>query len=87
MNLNERVAKTETISLLVIYLKKFLHIDWLRAVQFFFRKQWRKELIQCKKNKQTKHSDWSMIKKKLTLANQIFCFQIKRMPWMAQLMA
>ena len=64
MNLNERVAKTETISLLVIYMKKILHIDWLRAVQFFFRKQWRKELIQCKKNKQTKHSDWSMIKKK-----------------------
>ena len=32
-----------------------LHSDWLRAVQFFF-KQCRKELIQCKKRKQTKHS-------------------------------
>ena len=32
-----------------------LHSDWLRAVQIFF-KQCRKELIQCKKRKQTKHS-------------------------------
>ena len=38
-----------------------LHSDWLSAVQFFF-KQCRKELIQCKKRTQSKHSDWSMIK-------------------------
>jgi len=37
-------------------MKKFLHSDWLRAVQFFL-KQCRKELIQCKTRKQTKHSD------------------------------
>ena len=52
---------------LIIYMEKLLHSDWLRAVQFFlnkavFFKQCRKELIQCKKRKQTKHSDWSMIK-------------------------
>ena len=40
--------------------EKILHSDWLRAVHFF--KQYRKELIKCKKRKQTKHSDWSMIK-------------------------
>ena len=58
-----------------MYMKKFLHFDWLRSVQFFL-KQRRKELIQCKKRKQTKHSDWSMIKKlpdgqsNLLLSNQ-----------------
>ena len=57
-------------------MKKFLHSDWLRAVQFFLK--------QCKKRKQTKPSDWSMIKE-TQRANQIF--QIKRTPWMAQLMA
>ena len=67
---------------LIIYMKKFLHSDWLRAVQFFF-KQCRKDLIQCKQRKQTKHSDWSMIKE-THMANQIFCFQIKRTPWMEQ---
>ena len=56
-------------------MKKFLHSDWLRAVQFFF-KQCRKELIQRKKREQTKHSDWSMINKltdgqsNLLLSNQ-----------------
>ena len=48
-------------------MKKFLPFDWLRAVQFFFRKQCRKELIQCKMKKQTKHSDWSMIKETIKL--------------------
>ena len=47
---------------LIIYMKKFFHFDWLAAVELFFLKQCRKELIQCKKRKQTKHSDWSMIK-------------------------
>ena len=42
-------------------MKKFIHSDWLRAVQFFLKHR-RKELIQCKKRKQTKHSDRSMIK-------------------------
>ena len=30
--LNQRGA---TVSLVIIYMKKFLHFDWLRAVQFF----------------------------------------------------
>ena len=52
---------TRMITHLIIYMKKFLHFDWLRAVQFFF-KHCRRETIPCKKMKQTKHSDWSMIK-------------------------
>ena len=36
------------VSGLIMYMKKILHCDWLRAVQFFF-KQCRKEFIQCKK--------------------------------------
>ena len=44
-------------------MKKFLHSDWLLKGRAIFFKQSRKELIQCKKRKQTKHSDWSMIKK------------------------
>ena len=52
----------QNVTILIIYMGKFLHSDWLRAVQFFFKKQCRKELIQCKKRKQTKHSDWSMIR-------------------------
>ena len=73
------------VSFQITYMKKWLHSDWLRAVQFFF-KQYRKEFIQCKKRKQSKHSDWLMIKE-TQMANQIFCFQIKHTPWMAQLMA
>ena len=37
------------ITILIIYMKKFLHFDWLRAVQFFFFKQCRKELIHAKR--------------------------------------
>ena len=43
------------LSVIIMYMKKFLHSDWLRAVQFFF-KQCRKELIQCKKRKQIKQA-------------------------------
>jgi len=67
-------------------MKKSLHFDWLRAVQFFL-KQCRKELNQCKKRKQTKHSDWSMIKETHRWPIKSFVFKIKRTPWMAQLMA
>ena len=35
---------------------------WLVKSSAVFFKQCRKELIQCKKRKQTKHSDWSMIR-------------------------
>ena len=64
---------------LVIYMKKFLHSDWLRAVQFFF-KQCRKELIQCKKRKQTKHSDWSMIKETDRWPIKSFAFKSNARP-------
>jgi len=40
---------------LIIYMKKFLHSDWLRAVRAFF-------LNSAEKRKQTKPSGWSMIK-------------------------
>ena len=65
---------------LIIYMKKFLHSDWLRAVQFFFFKQCRKELIQCKKRKQTKHSDWSMIKETHRWPIKSFVFKSSARP-------
>ena len=63
------------VSSLIIYMKKFLHSDWLRAVQFFSLKQCRKELIQCKKRKQTKHSDWSMIRETHRRPTKSFVFK------------
>ena len=56
----KKFAPYQFVWYLIIYMKPFLHSDWLRAVQFFL-KQCRKELIQSKTRKQTKHSDWSMI--------------------------
>ena len=64
---------------LIIYMKKILHSDWLRAVQFFF-KQCRKELIQCKKRKQTKHSDWSMIRETHRWPIKSFVFKSSARP-------
>ena len=61
---------------------------WLvKSSAVFFLKQCRKELIQCKKRKQTKHSDWLMIKETHLRWPIKSCFEIKRMPWMAQWMA
>jgi len=56
-------------------MKKFLHSDWLRTVQFFFKTGQKKELIQCKKRKQTKHSDWSMIKETQRWPIKSFAFK------------
>ena len=67
------------ISDLIIYMKKFLHSDWLRAVQLFL-KQCRKELIQCKKKKQTKHSDWSMIRETHRWPIKSFAFKSSACP-------
>ena len=64
---------------LIIYMKKFFYSDWLRAVQFFF-KQCRKELIQCKKKKQAKHSDWSMIKETHRRPIKSFAFKSSARP-------
>ena len=33
---NKENKNQETFKQLIIYMKKFLHSDWLRAVQFFF---------------------------------------------------
>ena len=69
------------VSKLIIYMTKFLHSDWLRAVQFFL-KQCRKELIQCKKRKQTKHSDWSMNKETQRWPIKSFAFKSSpRLGW------
>ena len=56
--------------------EKFLHSDWLGAVQFFLKQLVRKRVNSVKKRKQTKHSDWSTIKEltdgqsNLLLSNQ-----------------
>ena len=68
------------LSIIIIYLKKFIHSDWLRAVQFVFLKQCRKELTQCKKRKQTKHSDWSMIRETHTWPIKSFVFKSSARP-------
>ena len=39
------------ITLLIIYMKKFLHFDWLRAVQFLGNTQCQKKEIQYQKKK------------------------------------
>ena len=67
------------ILLITIYMKKFLQSDWLRAVQFLL-KQCRKELIQCKKRKKTKHSDWSMIKETHRWPMKSFAFKSSARP-------
>jgi len=55
---------------LIIYMKKFLHSDWLRA----------ENLIQCKKRKQAKHSDWSMIKETQRWPIKSFAFKSSARP-------
>ena len=80
--LNSRVQTTQIdnqISSITIYMKNFLHSDWLRAVQFFF-KQCRKDLIQCKNWKQTKHSDWLMIKETQRWPIKSFAFKSSARP-------
>ena len=70
------------ITALIIYMKKFLHSDWLRAVQFFFLNSAEKSarLIQCKKRKQTKHSDWSMIRETHRWPIKSFVFKSSARP-------
>ena len=74
-------------------MKKFLHADWLRACQLIpnSANTWRKTKlvqkveIECKNLK----LNWLTGKSRdgnSQMANQNFCFQIKRRPWMAQFM-
>ena len=78
----DRIGRHDVLlPILIIYVKTFLYFDWLRAVQFFFfRKQRRKELIQCKKKKQTKHSDCSMIKETHIWSIKSFVFKSNARP-------
>ena len=59
--------------------------DWLRAVQFFSKTALKRVNSVQKETNQA----FSLVndQRNLQMANQIFCFQIKRTPWMAQLMA
>ena len=65
------------LALLITYMKKCLNSDWLRAVQFFFKTV---QLIQCKKRKQTKYSDWSMIRETYRWPIKSFVFKSSARP-------
>ena len=67
-------------------MKKFLHFDWLRAVQFFSKTV--KKKVNSLQKEETNQAFWLVNDQRNSqMANQIFCFQIKRTPCMAQLMA
>ena len=73
----------ERISHLIIRMKKLLDSGWLRTVQFFLN------IVQKRGNwmqkKVIKQAFWLVNEQRSSqIANQIFCFQIKRAPWMAQ---
>lgn len=53
---------------------------WLVKSSAVFFKQCRKESIQCKKRKQTKHSDWSMIKETHRWPIKSFAFNSSARP-------
>ena len=61
-------------------MNKFLHFDWLRAVQFFLKTVQKR--VKSVQEEETKQAFWLVNdQKNLQMANQIFCFQIKRTPW------
>ena len=71
------------LSTLIIYMKKLLDFDCLRAMQFFFKVQKRVNSVQ---KEVTNQAFWLVNDQRNSrMANQIF--QIKLTPWMAQLMA
>jgi len=84
---NKQASKeTKSLSSLIIYMKKFLHSDWLRAVQSFFKTVQKR--VNSVKNEETNQAFWLVNDQRNSqMANQTFCFQIKRKPWMAQLTA
>ena len=61
----------------MIYMKKLLDSDWLRTVQFFLntvqkRGNWMQKKV-------TNQAFWLVSEQRSSqIANQIFCFQIKR---------
>ena len=67
-------------------MKKFLHFDWLKAVQFFSKTVQKR--VNSVQKEETNQAFWLVkYQRNLQMANQIFCFQIKRTPRMASLMA
>ena len=65
-------------------MKKFLHFDWLRAVQFFSKTVQKR--VHSVQKEETNQAFWlGNDQRNLHMANQIFCFQIKRTPWICLL--
>ena len=58
----------------------------LRAVQFFSKTE-QKRVNSVQKEETNQAFSLVNYQRNLQMANQMFCFQIKRTPWMAQLMA
>ena len=83
-------------TVVIIYMKKFLHGESMsinpkqcKNLKFFEcrnTKLVQKVEIECKNLKLNWLTGKSR-KRNSQMANQIFCFQIKRMPWMAQFIA
>ena len=68
---------------IIIYMKKFLHFDSLRAVQFFSKTVQKR--VNSVQKEETNLAFWLVNdQRNLQMANQIFCFQIKCTPWMTQ---
>ena len=65
-------------------MKKSLHSDWLRGVQFFFLKTVQKRVNSVQKEEINQALGLVNDQRNSQMANQIFCFQIKRTPRMAQ---
>ena len=67
--------------------EKIYHLDLLRAVQFFFFLTVQKR-VNSEQKGVTNQAFWLFNDQRNSqMANQIFCFQIQRTPWMAQLTA
>ena len=67
-------------------MKKFLHFDWLRTVQFFSKAVQKR--VNSVQKEETIQAFWLVnYQRNLQMANQILCFEIRRTPWMAQFMA
>ena len=76
-----------TIIIIIIYMKKLLDSDWLRKEC----KMCNTSAKKCNTNAKSVNIhieildyDWLINNMVFERTNQIFCFQIKRAPWMAQ---
>ena len=57
-------------------MKKFLHSDWLRAVQFLFLKTVQKRVNSVQKGEANQAFGCVNVQRNSQMANQIFCFQV-----------